>query len=108
MIRWVNTCCEDLATWWDLGPGQSAIGYPGSYDLSEHRSGNSQSICPEVMMPERVAWLDRILRGQEDKWVNLFNQHYIDRKPGRGGYYFVKLDRLHNRIEAVWQDRNYR
>jgi len=109
MIRWVNTWCEEYATWVDRHMTNSAIGYPSqTAEQAQIGSGNASSICPEVMMTGRVAQLDRILNAQHQKWRRLFDRHYIERRPKKHGGYYVDLDRLHNRIEAVWENSNNR
>jgi len=91
---------EVWADWWASHIDQSAIGYPAlavEARMSEHPGDKppAHSISPEVMMPPRVAEIDRLYRCMQADWLPIIRRRYMERVLLKRREY-VELDRIHH------------
>ena len=100
-VKYIEQALEDWASWTAGHVEQSAIGYPSSTVEGRAKDGlvrsgqPAGSICPDVMMPPRIARIDRLLGHAPKKIRAIAQQHYVERDRRAGTWYWHRVDSLH-------------
>lgn len=100
-VKHIEAVLEDWAAWTAGHVEASAIGYPSSTVEGRAKDGlvrsgqPAGSIVPDVMMPPRIARIDRLLGHAPKKIRDIAQQHYVERNRMAGRWYWHRVDTLH-------------